>query len=154
MNLSNRTSIGLAFLLGACTATSIQQTEVTKAIASQTLKTVLQMKDAKTVVSPNKKATLTHLAKGQNAFLGRLTMAPSAKVPEHRDPTEEYIHILEGSGTMHIDDEIFQVSAGTTVYMPPDAKVRFENGPTQLVAIQVFAGPSPAKKYDGWTARE
>ena len=53
---------------------------------------------------------------------------------------------------MHIDDEIFQVSAGT-VYMPPDAKVRFENGPA-TVAIQVFAGPSPAKKYDGWTARE
>jgi hypothetical protein len=34
--------------------------------------------------------------------------------------------------------------------MPPGALVSFENGPETLVAIQVFAGPEPAAKYDAW----
>ena len=156
MNLSNRTSVGLAFLLGACAASGVQQSTVSNlltqdAVAQNDHKKVLPMKDAKTVEAPSKKATLTHLAKGKNAFLGRLTMAPSAKVPEHRDATEEYIHILEGSGVMFIDNEKYTVQPGTTVYMPANAKVQFENGDEKLVAIQVFAGPSPARKYDKWT---
>jgi len=42
-------------------------------------------------------------------------------------------------------------SRGTTIYMPPDALVSFANGPHRLVALQVFAGPEPAAKYDAWT---
>jgi hypothetical protein len=34
--------------------------------------------------------------------------------------------------------------------MPPNAEVEFRNGDAQLVAIQVFAGPEPAAKYDAW----
>jgi len=91
------------------------------------------------------------LARGEQAFLGKLVMAPGGEVPEHRDPTEEYIHILEGGGTFTIDDEVFTVGAGSTIYMPANAKVSFKNGESRLVAIQVFAGPGPAAKYDAWT---
>lgn len=90
------------------------------------------------------------LARGDNAFLGKLEMAPGAQVPEHRDPTEEYIHILEGGGVFTIDGQAHEVGAGTTIYMPADARVSFVNGAAKLVAIQVFAGPGPAAKYDAW----
>lgn len=90
------------------------------------------------------------LARGDQAFLGKLEMAPGGEVPEHRDATEEYIHILEGGGTFTIDDRTYAVGPGTTIYMPPNAKVSFKNGDAKLVAIQVFADPDPAAKYDAW----
>lgn len=95
-------------------------------------------------------AQIWALARGQNAFLGKLEMAPGGKVPEHRDPTEEYIHILSGAGKFTIDGQSHEVGPGTTIYMPPGALVSFENGAEPLVAIQVFAGPEPAAKYDAW----
>jgi quercetin dioxygenase-like cupin family protein len=91
------------------------------------------------------------LARGEQAFLGKLEMAAGGEVPEHRDATEEYIHILEGGGTFSIEDRAYAVGPGSTIYMPANAKVSFKNGPSKLVAIQVFAGPGPAAKYDAWT---
>ena len=96
------------------------------------------------------KGDIRVLARGDNAFLGRLELAPGGKVPEHRDPTEEYIHILEGRGRFTIDGQTHEVGPGTTIFMPAGALVRFENGPDTMVAIQVFAGPEPAAKYDAW----
>lgn len=95
-------------------------------------------------------AQIWTLARGHNAFLGKLEMAPGGKVPEHRDPTEEYIHILSGGGKFMIDGQAHEVGPGTTIYMPPGALVSFENGAEPLVAIQVFAGPEPAAKYEAW----
>lgn len=95
-------------------------------------------------------AKIWALARGHNAFLGKLEMAPGGKVPEHRDATEEYIHILSGGGTFTIDGQTHAVGPGTTIYMPANALVSFDNGPEPLVAIQVFAGPEPAAKYDAW----
>lgn len=95
-------------------------------------------------------AQIWALARGRNAFLGKLEMAPGGKVPEHRDATEEYIHILSGGGKFTIDGQTHEVGPGTTIYMPANALVSFENGPAPLTAIQVFAGPEPAAKYDAW----
>ena len=103
-----------------------------------------------TQVAPSGKARMTPLAEGKEAFLARLELDPGAKVPEHRDATEEYIHVLHGHGTIYIEDAAHPVAPGTTVYMPAHAKVRFENGKESLVGLQVFAGPSPAKKYASW----
>jgi quercetin dioxygenase-like cupin family protein len=91
------------------------------------------------------------LARGDQAFVGKLEMAAGGEVPEHHDATEEYIHILEGGGIFKIDDAVHTVGPGSTIYMPPNAKVSFKNGDAKLVAIQVFAGPGPAAKYDAWT---
>jgi quercetin dioxygenase-like cupin family protein len=103
-----------------------------------------------TLVASHGKAQVTPLAEGENAWIGRLEIAPGAAVPEHRDPTEEYIHVLSGSGTMWIDDHQHEVGPGSTVFMPAKAKVRFENGKTSMTALQVFAGPAPAAKYASW----
>ena len=102
-------------------------------------------------VAPNGTARVTILARGLEAFVARLEMDPGAAVPEHRDATEEYIHVLEGSGTITIDGREYPLAPGDTVYMPADATVSFQNGDAPLVGLQVFAGPEPAAKYDAWT---
>jgi quercetin dioxygenase-like cupin family protein len=104
-----------------------------------------------TKVNPAKNARVTELARGANAFVARLEMDARAQIPEHRDATEEYIHVLAGQGTMWIDDVKHDVGPGTSVLMAPNAKVRFENGAQSMTAIQVFAGPAPAAKFDAWT---
>ena len=104
-------------------------------------------------VAPSGKASITLLARGENAFLGKLEMDGGGKVPEHRDATEEYLYVVEGSGTLTMDDKDYDIGPGTTIYMPAGAKVSYANGKEQLVAIQVFAGPEPAAKYDGWTPK-
>ena len=100
------------------------------------------------------KASIRILGEGKNAFLGLLRMQGGAKVPEHQDQDEEYIHILQGTGTMFIDDKPYKVKPGTSVFMPKNARVRFQNGPDELMALQVFAGPGSAAKYDAWTTRK
>ena len=100
--------------------------------------------------APSGLASIQILAQGENAFVGLLKMAPGGAVPEHRDATEEYIHILKGSGTIYINDKPHPTEPGTTVYMPAGAKVRYQNGAQELVALQVFAGPQPAAKYNSW----
>jgi quercetin dioxygenase-like cupin family protein len=103
-------------------------------------------------VAPHGKARISLLARGEEAFVGRLELAPGAAVPTHRDPTEEYIVVLEGSGEMTMDGQTFPVTKGTAVYMPAHAEVSFRNGDAPMVALQVFADPGPADKYEAWTA--
>ena len=104
--------------------------------------------------APSGKANIRILGEGTNAFLGLLRMEGGAKVPEHRDSDEEYIHILQGTGTMFIEDKPYDVKPGTSIFMPKNARVRFQNGPDELMALQVFAGPGSAAKYDAWTTRK
>ncbi len=115
---------------------------------------VRDLEDAPERAAPPGTATVRLLAEGQNAFLGRLVMEPNAAVPEHADSDEEYIHVLEGHGTIWIDGVASEVRPGATIFMPAGARVRFQNGDARMVAIQVFAGPGSAAKYDRWTPTE
>lgn len=110
--------------------------------------------DAEHRTAPSGKAQIIKLATGENAFLGKLVMEGGGKVPVHRDATEEYIYILEGSGKMMIDGKPYDVGPNTAIYMPANAEVSFEGGPDKLVAIQVFAGPEPSAKYDAWAVAD
>ncbi len=100
--------------------------------------------------TPNGKGRVVLLNQGKNAFVAKLYLAPGAKVPVHRDVTEEYIYILKGHGVMHIDKKAYRVGPGSAIYMPANAEVTFENGSQTLEALQIFSGPEPAKKYDKW----
>lgn len=140
-----------AFLLGACAATTVQSVASDAPTTAQAAAaTVVHLDAAERRQVGGGKASIVLLARGNNAFLGKLLMAAGGKVPEHRDATEEYIHVLSGGGTIYIEDQPSTLKAGSTVYMPANAKVRFENGPQPLVALQVFAGPQPAAKYNKW----
>lgn len=141
--------LALAFLLGALT-TLAWSTHAHTGRESASAGTVTQVGKAPKRAVPSGKASIEILARGKNAFLGRLEMAGGGRVPEHRDATEEYIHVLEGAGTLYMEDEAHLLSPGSTVFMPAGAKVRFEGGPKPLVALQVFAGPGPSAKYESW----
>lgn len=119
------------------------QAQVKSSIVSEKTK-------APTRVAPNGKARIRILAQGQNSFIGELWLAPNAQVPLHRDPTEEYLHIISGQGHITIDGKTTAVSAGSTVFMKANAEVQFKNGPNPLVCIQVFSGPQSANKYMKW----
>ncbi|MCB9693627.1 MAG: cupin domain-containing protein [Alphaproteobacteria bacterium] len=102
------------------------------------------------VEAPSGKARARALLAGQNAWFGELWLEPDAKVPEHRDSTEEYLLVLEGSGKLVIDGVHHDVAPGTAILMPANAAVSYTNGPARFHAVQVFAGPEPAKKYTTW----
>lgn len=150
-----RLALVLAFLLGACTTAAVSsvasEPPAAAPAAGAPAPLVLAADAAERRRSPNGKGEVRLLARGQAAFLGLLQMAPGAAVPEHRDPTEEYLYILEGGGDLKIDDAPYAIGPGSVVFMPADAKVSFQNGDAPLVALQVFAGPGPAAKYDAWT---
>jgi quercetin dioxygenase-like cupin family protein len=118
--------------------------------SKKTAATIIQVQSAITRQVPSGKAKIQVLATGKNAFVGRLWMAAGGAVPLHRDPTEEYIYIVSGGGMMTIDGKTTQVGPGTMVYMPANAEVTYKNGDQPLVALQVFAGPESAAKYDRW----
>lgn len=158
-----RGSLIIAFSLGACATAAVQSTAMTPASSSNgttagrapeqavSAAAIVPKEAAPRRAAPNGKATIFMLSRGRNAFLGKLEMDAGAAVPEHRDPTEEYIHVLEGAGIITIDGTRHEIGPGTTVYMPANAVVSFQNGKTPMVAMQVFAGPEPASKYDAWT---
>lgn len=115
---------------------------------------VRRLEDAPQRAAPPGTATIAFLARGNNAFIGRLEMEPNAAVPEHQDADEEYIVVLQGHGTVRIDGVEHAVTPGSTIFMPAGATVSFQNGDERLIAIQVFAGPASAAKYDRWTPIE
>ena len=105
-------------------------------------------------VAPHGKARIWPLAEGEAAFVGRLELDAGVTVPLHRDETEETIVVLEGHGSITIDGETSEVGPGSVIFMPAGAAVTYTNGANPLVAVQVFAGPSPAAKYDAWGLAE
>lgn len=159
-----------AFLLGACATAAATSSARPSPLANQRASadgsddgdensegeqpsgpTVIPFDEAERRRSPSGTASIAILARGKNAFIGRLEMEPGGEVPEHSDATEEFVHVLQGGGTLYIDHKKYSIGPGTTIYMPADAIVRFEGSPGQpLVALQVFAGPEPANKYDEW----
>jgi quercetin dioxygenase-like cupin family protein len=150
----------LAFALGACATAAVESVAAppepaptpapAAAAPSGPPASVVKLDDAPVRRSPSGSATVAHLARGENAYLGRLELAAGAAVPEHQDATEEYIHVLTGRGTMVIDGTTHEIEAGTTVFMPANATVSFQNSDEPMTALQVFAGPQPASKYDAW----
>lgn len=114
--------------------------------------TVQNAQDVAPRVAKSGKAWVKPLPSGKNAFIAQLRLAPGAAVPLHRDATEEYIYILEGAGTVHIEGKAHAVKPGSLIFMPANAAVSFKNDAADLVGLQVFAGRGPEVKYDTWTA--
>ena len=114
--------------------------------------TVTSARDASTASPPSGKAKITHLARGKNAYLGHLWIAPGAGVPLHRDVTEEYLYVLEGGGVLTMNGQTYTLSKGAAVFMPAGAEVTYVNGDMPTMVLQVFAGPESADKYKQWVS--
>ena len=97
------------------------------------------------------KAKASKLVQGNNAYIGLIELEPGASVPVHRDITEEYLYLLNGKGTITIDGESFDIETGSTVFMPKNAEVSYQNSKEGVSRfIQIFAGPEPGSKYKSW----
>ena len=143
----------LIFFVGCGAAQTPLDSEVSKvATSAEQPASVIHVSYAMRGGPPSQKAKITHLAEGQNAYVGKLWLAPGGKVPLHRDPTEEYLYVVSGGGELTMDGKTYTLKTGHAVYMPAGAEVTFQNGPEPLVVIQVFAGPDSAKKYGKWGA--
>lgn len=156
---------GLGMIVGCTTAAVVadppptsdtkETAQTSKEASSPTSKparqpTVTKLSDIPMRVAPSGMASATALASGEEAYFGMLTLEPGASVPEHADPTEEFIYVVEGQGVMMIDDVAYKVTPQTAIYMPAGAKVSFKNDRDRLVAFQVFGNPGPEAKYEGW----
>ena len=117
---------------------------------SQRPPSILHLASASTLTIPSGKARIKRLAEGGNAFIGHLWLAPNATVPEHRDESEEYLFILDGHGQIFIDGVSYEIKRGHLIYMQSGARVRYINGNQPLKALQIFAGPESASKYNSW----
>lgn len=163
--MPSRIHIVLAFAIGACAGSSgtlvaepgsptpaapAEQPAPPAAPDAGQQGTHVTLAEAERRTAPNGKGSIALLARGAEAFVGQLELEPLAEIPPHRDPTEEYIVVLEGGGTLLMDGKGYQLTTGSVVFMPANAEVSFANGPGRLVALQVFAGPESADKYDGW----
>jgi len=112
--------------------------------------TVGSMDDTPWRVASSGQAKVQALARGQNAFVGRMMLEPGAKVAPHADTTEEFVVVLSGGGTMVLGGETHRLTKGSVVYMPAGIQVSYTNGDEASEILQVFAGPEPASKYDAW----
>lgn len=131
--------------LGAGVSTVVAQDDV-----NSRPETVVRDGLAPTRQAPNGKAQATLYAEGENAFLGKLRVQAGATIPEHQDSSEEYLYVLQGTGTLTIDGTDYELEPHTGVYMPADSTVKFENGDKNLVAVQMFAPADSANKYSDW----
>jgi quercetin dioxygenase-like cupin family protein len=140
----------IAFTAGLACAWAAQPALARKDKSPAPAATITTLDNAVYRRTPSDKAGIAALALGSNAYIGRLDLVPGGAVPEHQDPTEEFIHVLQGTGTITIDGVETLLGPGSTVYMPAGATVSYANGDTALVALQVFAGPESADKYQSW----
>jgi quercetin dioxygenase-like cupin family protein len=141
---------GREFAFGLCLGLGL----ASYGFAGQSVAEVRLASEAPVKWAPSGKARIKMLARGENAFIGMLRMEAGAAVPEHQDATEEYIVVVEGSGRITIDGQSRELSAGDAVFMPAEATVSYQNGDAPMKALQVFAGPEPAKKYQKWLSEK
>jgi len=101
--------------------------------------------------SPNGAVSVLEAARGKNAFVGFLLIAPHQTIDPHRDRSEEYLVVFQGGGTLTLDGKSHILTESSAVYMRANAEVSYVNGPDPTIALQVFAGPESADKYRNWS---
>jgi mannose-6-phosphate isomerase-like protein (cupin superfamily) len=75
-------------------------------------------------------------------------LIPPGRAPEHRHTYDEVVHVLSGTGVVHLGAASVPIGPGTSVYLPPLRPHCQENtGTTPLVVLGVFhPSGSPAAK--------
>ncbi len=83
------------------------------------------------------------------AYVGKLTVKPGMKVPEHIHAAEtELLYVVQGAGVMTVAGEAYDVAAGMGVQVPPGVKHSFEVTSTEDVVVVQFYTPSgPEQRF-------
>lgn len=76
-------------------------------------------------------------------------LIPPGRAPEHHHTYNEVVHVLSGTGVVHLGTADAPIGPGTSVYLPPRQPHCLENtGTTSLVVLGVFhPSGSPAAKH-------
>jgi mannose-6-phosphate isomerase-like protein (cupin superfamily) len=65
----------------------------------------------------------------------------SASYPHRLTRASEVYYFLQGEGLMHVEEQQFEVNAGTVVYVPPNAKQYLENTGDTDIAFLCIVDP-------------
>jgi quercetin dioxygenase-like cupin family protein len=74
-------------------------------------------------------------------FLATARLLPGGQIEAHRDPMEEIYFVLEGSGEMHVDQEVQQVHPGDAIWLPAGSLHSLLNKGEEDCVILVVASP-------------
>lgn len=86
--------------------------------------------------------------KAKNFVMGYVTIFPGGSIPLHTHPQEEVYTVLEGTGQMTVGEETKELSAVSSVYIPPEQPHSLVNQESSdLVMLFVYA---PAGVVDHW----
>ena len=78
----------------------------------------------------------------KNQSLAKVTIHPGNSVLEHyHKKTEELYHIINGKGTMYIEDEKLIIGAGETVVILPGQKHKIRNHTDTDLVMLVMCAP-------------
>jgi quercetin dioxygenase-like cupin family protein len=71
-----------------------------------------------------------------NLSLGTQQVPPGAGIPRHRHAyMDEFIYVLEGSGTVTLNDERLPIEKGGTIFIPKGSWHAFENPDSELLLL-------------------
>ncbi|QQK75376.1 cupin domain-containing protein [Salicibibacter cibarius] len=84
----------------------------------------------------------------ENFTMGYVKVNPQGSVPKHVHEQEEVYFIAEGNGRIEVGNEVKEVSAGTSIYIPSNVPHELVNtGNETMTMIFVY---SPAGTVDHW----
>src|SRR5690625_484827 len=86
-----------------------------------------------------KRFTKIDVIKTRNTNVFVLNFLPKQEMKQHAHPEKDLsLHVLEGSGTLFIDDEQFTIQKGDIIYCEAHEEVGFlngENGKTSIYGV-------------------
>ncbi len=87
----------------------------------------------------------TSLLDGSQSNVRIIRLSPGQALPPHTHSTSDLmIYIVEGSGTLAVDDDTVAFDTGSLAYFRGDEELRLSNsGTTGLTALAFLAPPFP-----------
>lgn len=79
---------------------------------------------------------------GINYSLAQFTLEPGKKSKIHKMSSSEIFYILEGSGIIHVNDEIHHLEKDDSSYVPPNSKQFIENVGTSDLKFLCIVEPA------------
>ena len=80
--------------------------------------------------------TKIDIVKNRRSSAFYLNFLPDQHMKPHTHPGRElYLHVMEGKGTLFIDEKTMEIVPGDVIYFDPEEKVGFTNTGTEPVTI-------------------
>jgi mannose-6-phosphate isomerase-like protein (cupin superfamily) len=81
------------------------------------------------------------ITSGEGYLVKRLWLAPGRRISlqRHRHRCEHWV-VVNGAGSLTLEDTTFQAQKGTTLFVPEGARHRAEAGPEALEIVEVQRG--------------